>query len=138
MFTTTLNNQLSEITKLHEMLEKFGQEHHVPEHVVLSMNFALEEIITNIISYGYQDSQEHGIDLRLSVGNGSLIAEVEDDATPFNLLEAKDPDLSLPMEDRPIGGLGIHLTKKMMDELYYEHRNGKNVLRLSKKLSTEN
>ncbi len=106
----------------------------MPEHVVLSMNFALEEIITNIISYGYQDSQEHGIDLRLSVENGSLIAEVEDDATPFNLLEAKDPDLSLPMEDRPIGGLGIHLTKKMMDELHYEHRDGKNVLRLSKKL----
>lgn len=133
--STTLKNQLSEVSKLYEKLETFGQTEHIPEGVIASMNLALEEILTNIISYGYQDTQEHKISLRLTLEEESLVAEIEDDGAPFNPLDSPDPDITLPIEERPIGGLGIHLTKKMMDEITYAQHNGKNLLRLRKWLS---
>lgn len=135
-FSTTLKNHLSEVTKLHETLEEFGRTQQIPESVLSSMDLALEEILTNIISYGYQDTQEHDILLRLILEGEELIAEVVDDGKPFNPLNVPDPDVTLPIEDRPIGGLGIHLTKKMMDGIDYAQLDGKNLLRLRKKLST--
>lgn len=133
--STILKNQLSEVTKLYEKIEEFGHAQHISEGVLASMNLALEEILTNIISYGYTDTKEHEISLRLTIEEDNLIAEIEDDAAPFNPLNAPEPDITLPIEERPIGGLGIHLTKKMMDEITYAQREGKNILRLRKRLS---
>ena len=133
--SATLKNQLSEVTTLYEKIEAFGQDQHIPDNVIAAMNLALEEILTNIISYGYQDTREHEIFLRLTLEEESLVAEIEDDGAPFNPLDAPDPDVTLPIEERPIGGLGIHLTKKMMDKITYAQQNGKNVLRLRKWLS---
>ena len=130
-----LKNHLSEVTKLYEKLEAFGQAQHISESVLASMNLALEEILANIISFGYTDTEEHEISLRLILEEENLIAEIEDDAAPFNPLDAPHPDITLPIEERPIGGLGIHLTKKMMDEITYAQQDGKNILRLRKRLS---
>ena len=129
-FTTTLKNQLSEVGKLEEILEKFGRNQHIPNGILSAMNLGLEEVLTNIISYGFQDTQEHKISLRLILEKNALMAEVEDDGIPFNPLNVQGPDITLSIEDRPIGGLGIHLTKKMMDAIEYERRDGKNLLRL--------
>ena len=112
-FSATFKNHISEVTKLHSLLERFGRTHHIPEIVVSSMNLALEEIFANIISYGYQDTLEHDILLRLSLEGKELIAEVEDDGQPFNPLKAPSPNVTLPLEDRPLGGLGIHLIKQL-------------------------
>ena len=133
-FTTTLKNQLSEIVKLEKILDEFGQTQHIPDGVLSSMNLALEEILTNIIFYGYQDTQEHDISLRLTLEGKDFMAEVEDDGRPFNPLDVQGPDITLPLEDRPIGGLGIHLTKKIMDGIDYKQRDGRNLLRLRKTL----
>ena len=130
-----LKNQPSEITRLHDILLEFGRTRSIPESVVSSLNLALEEIIINIMSYGHPDTQEHDILFRVRLEGGELIAEVEDDGIPFNPLDAPNPDVTLPIDDRPIGGLGIHLTKKMVDGIAYSQRDGKNVLRLRKKLS---
>ena len=130
-----LKNQISEIAQLPRILEQFGGHQNVPETVLSSMNLALEEIITNIISYGYKDQQEHEIILRLFLESNELVAEVEDDGQPFNPLDVPDPDTNLSLEDRSIGGLGIHLTKMMMDGLEYTQWKGKNLLRLRKGLS---
>lgn len=137
-FTATLKNQLSEIVKLEKILEEFGLNQQIPDKTLLAMNLALEEILTNIISYGYQDTQEHDIFLRLTIEGKDFMAEVEDDGIPFNPLDSQDPDITLPVQDRPIGGLGIHLTKKMMDGIDYERRDGKNFLRLKKSIPNSN
>lgn len=133
--STILNNQLSEIPRLHDLLIEFGRTQSISESALSSLNLALEEIFTNIISHGFQDTQEHNILLRVMLEEGELVAEVEDDGTPFNPLDVPDPDVTRPIEDRSIGGLGIHLTKKMVDRIDYFLRDGKNVLRLRKKLS---
>ncbi|MEW6545122.1 MAG: ATP-binding protein [Nitrospirota bacterium] len=131
----TLHNRLSELERLSEAVTSFGEGHRLPEKTLYALNLALDEIVTNIISYGYDDQADHQINLRLSIGDGEVTAEVEDDGKPFNPLEAPEPDVTKPIEERQVGGLGIHLTRKLMDRLAYERRQGKNRLLLWKRVT---
>jgi len=121
-------NNLSELERLNLILAEFGERYHLPSKVLFNLNLALEEILTNIISYGYDNREEHEIIVRLSLEQGELTAEVEDDGRPFNPLEAPEQDLNKPLEERPVGGLGIHLVRKLMDELTYQRQEGRNLL----------
>jgi anti-sigma regulatory factor (Ser/Thr protein kinase) len=96
------------------------------------VSLAIEELVTNCIKYGYKDSNGHTIDFLLRVDGETLRLEVIDDGSPFNPLEAPRPDLSLPPEQRPIGGLGLHLLRELADEMRYERRDGTNRLTLIK------
>ncbi|MGH7929760.1 MAG: ATP-binding protein, partial [Candidatus Binatia bacterium] len=129
-----LTNQLSELERFSQTLTKFGQRHGLAPRVVHDLNLALEEILTNIVSYGYTDNREHEIKVRLSAQPGEVRAEVEDDGQPFNPLEAPEPDTAQSLEERTIGGLGIHLARKLMDGLEYRRRAGKNLLLMKKNL----
>ncbi len=97
----------------------------------------LDELVTNIIDYGYADFDEHPIDVSLSMDGDVLTIKVEDDAEPFNILKAPEPELDVPLEDRdrPIGGMGIHLIKNMVHGIEYVREGGKNVLTLRKDTS---
>jgi serine/threonine-protein kinase RsbW len=97
------------------------------------LNLALEEILANIISYGYSDNREHEIRVNLSVEPGKVRVDVEDDGQPFNPLEAPEADTTKPLEERTIGGLGIHLVRKLMDGLEYKRQGEKNLLTIKKK-----
>ena len=99
------------------------------------VSLAIEELVTNCIKYGYTDSSSHTIDFLLSLDEGVLRLEVIDDGNAFNPLEAPRPDLSLPPEKRPIGGLGLHLLREIADEMHYERRDGTNRLSLTKRMS---
>lgn len=99
------------------------------------VSLAIEEIVTNCIKYGYDDSDAHTIEISLSLSDGLLTMVVTDDGHPFNPLEAPPPDLSLAIEDRPIGGLGIHLLRELSDEVSYDRRDGMNRLTLTKRSS---
>ena len=92
------------------------------------------EILTNIISYGYTDSGEHEITVRLSIEPGEMRVDVEDDGKPFNPLEAPEVDTTKPLEERALGGLGVHLVRKLTDGLEYQRHEGKNLLIMKKHL----
>jgi len=128
-----LKNNLFEIERLSRIVSEFGEIYNLPPRVIFEMNLALEEILANIISYAHEDRDEHRIIIRLSLKNEVLIAEIEDDGRPFNPLEAPVPDIKKPLEDRPIGGLGIHIVRNLMDGLEYRRREGKNLLVMKKK-----
>ena len=96
---------------------------------------AIEEIVTNCIKYGYDDSDEHTILIVLSVADARLTIVVIDDGHAFDPLAEAPPDLSLALEDRQTGGLGIHLLRKLSDDISYERINGTNRLTLSKRMS---
>ncbi|UCE64463.1 MAG: ATP-binding protein, partial [Nitrospirota bacterium] len=117
MLSITLSNHLSELERLHQILCQFGKEKGLPKNVTNTVNLALEEIVTNVIEHGYEDKDEHFIRIRIFIQDGQVIAEVEDDGQPFNPLQSPDPDTSQPIEARPIGGLGIYLTRNVMDTL---------------------
>ena len=128
-----LNNKVSELERFNQTLTEFGQHHGLAPRLVHDLNLALEEILTNIISYGYTDNREHEIKVRLSVQPGEVKAEVEDDGQPFNPLEAPEPDTAQSLQERTIGGLGIHLVRKLMDNLEYKRQGDRNLLTMKKK-----
>ena len=134
VLSITLTNHLSELERLHHELWQFGVHHGLPTNVINSINLALEEIVTNVIEHGYDNQGEHSITIRCSVQDRQVISEVEDDAQPFNPLQAVAPDLSQPLENRPIGGLGIYLVRQIMDAVDYTYQDGKNWVRLKKRI----
>lgn len=127
-----LKNRLAELETLRACLEQFAETHELPPRAAFETNLALDELVTNIISYSYDDELEHEIRIDMALADGVLTLRVQDDGQPFNPLEAAPPDLDSPAEDRPIGGLGIHLVRKVMDEVRYQRDGGANVLTLTK------
>jgi anti-sigma regulatory factor (Ser/Thr protein kinase) len=123
-----LKNQLSEIERLARIVHDFGRRHQIEVQIIYTMKLALDEILTNIISYAYDDAKEHIIVIRLSLDQEKWTVEVEDDGRPFNPLNAPEPDTKQLLGERPIGGLGIHLVRKLIDELEYRRQNDRNIL----------
>lgn len=130
-----LKNRAEERPRLVEALGKFAQEHQLATTVVQASDLALEEHLTNILNYAYEDDCLHEIRVRLALDRDSLTIEVEDDGKPFNPLGRSDVDTTAPLEGRPIGGLGIHLIRKFMDDVQYRRQGEKNVLRMRKRLA---
>ena len=95
-------------------------------------NLAIEELGTNCIKYGYDDAKEHWIEVNLSVSANDVILTITDDGRPFNPLAAPDSEVTAALEERPIGGLGIHLVRKMADRMEYIREQGRNKLTLYK------
>ena len=126
-----LKNQPSEKQKVVQALDQFGREHHLPANVVQAADLALEEHLTNLMSYGLADNRDHTIQVRFSL-RPDFIIEVEDDGPPFNPLQLPPVDTTVPLEQRPIGGLGIHLMRQFMDGIEYNSEGGRNVLRMWK------
>ncbi|MCP4403740.1 MAG: ATP-binding protein [bacterium] len=127
-----LHNQLTELQRVARIVTELGQKERFPSELVHDINFVLEEIISNIILYGYEDSEPHQIELELQYNEQSLELKIQDDAQAFNPLDAPEPDIDAPLNERPIGGLGIYLTRSLMDELSYTRAQEKNVLTLKK------
>ena len=127
-------NILSELDHLQEAVESLGKSFRMSKKGIFQMNLALEEVFTNIVSYGYKDKAAHWIKITIWLQNGMLNICVEDDGIPFNPLEEEVPDLKCPIEDRRIGGLGCHLIKCFMDNVHYERVGDKNVLTMKKSL----
>ena len=115
-----------------ELLESFGVAHDWPVKLVLDINLALDEIITNTINYGYADDGVHEITVRVRVHDGIVAVDVEDDAKAFDPLSAPKPDINTSLEERAIGGLGIHIVKTLMDRVAYHYEGNRNHLRLEK------
>jgi serine/threonine-protein kinase RsbW len=128
-----LKNSRVEIQRVHQIIREFGRRHNLSAEVLNAVELTLEEHLTNIISYGFSDAVEHPITLRLALLDDEMRLEVEDDGRPFNPLEHPAPDTSIPLEAKPIGGLGIHLMRKMMDAIEYSRCEGRNILVMKKR-----
>lgn len=137
--TFTLVNDLSEIPRLAEKVEALGEQGHLTARQVYQINLVLDELLTNVMSYGYTDGQRHTIDIHLNLEPAArLTAVLSDDGRPFNPLEqAPHAVLEGELDERPIGGLGIHFVRTLMDEVHYQRRDGRNILTLAKNLDPE-
>jgi anti-sigma regulatory factor (Ser/Thr protein kinase) len=133
-FEIKVHNELSELESANLAMTEFGRQLGVPESVLHDLTLVLGELLTNIVSYGYTDAGKHEITVRFGVEAEEIGLEVEDDGKPFNPLEVPEPDTTKPLEERPIGGLGIHLVRKLTDRLEYQRHEGKNLLVMKKRL----
>jgi anti-sigma regulatory factor (Ser/Thr protein kinase) len=125
----TLRGDLLEIPRVHGIVEELARTAGLSEADLNAINVSLDEILTNIIQHGFDDTGEHCITVRVAIDEShQATVEIEDDGRPFDPLEAKDPVLDTPIEERPIGGLGIHLVKHLMDAVEYRRHEGHNLL----------
>ena len=130
-----LKNKPEEKRKVLDALEDFVCSHQLPPKVVQAADLALEEHLPNVMSYAYEDSGEHNIVVRLEADDSQFVIEVEDDGKPFDPTKVPEVDTSAPLEKRPLGGLGIHLIRRSMDEMGYERKADRNLLRMKKRLA---
>ena len=103
--------------------------------VLAEIDIAIDELFSNIAFYAYRpDTGPATVQVEVAEEPLSVLITFLDNGKPFNPLLKKDPDVTLPLHERKIGGLGIFLVKKTMDSVSYEYRDGTNILRIQKKL----
>ena len=96
---------------------------------------AMEELATNTINFGYTNNEEHLIGVELNIESDRLVVQYVDDGVYFNPLDVQEPDTSLPVEERPTGGLGILLLRKIADTMTYLRDHEKNLVTIQKIIS---
>ena len=129
--TLVLKNEIAELSRLAEAIESHGASRGWPMKWIMNTTLSLDELVTNIVSYGYRDIDEREIRVTLTEQDRALMVVLEDDGIAFNpLSEAAMPDLEASVEERRIGGLGVYFVKSLMDEVSYERRDERNRITL--------
>ena len=128
-------NDLAAIPELAARLEAFCASHAIPSRTVHRFTLALEEVLTNVIAYAFPGDGRREIDVRIAWRDGSLHATVSDDGVAFNPLTRPAPDLRAPVEQRQIGGLGIHLLRTLSETADYRRDGDRNVLTFSMRVA---
>jgi anti-sigma regulatory factor (Ser/Thr protein kinase) len=126
----------AELEKLEGFTADFALKAGLSDKDLFALQIIVEELVTNVIDYGGVPAGEHAVRVDLSAEGGELLIRLTDRGAEYNPLLREDPDTTLPAEQRPIGGLGVHFCKKLTDAQEYERRDGCNVLSLRKKLSS--
>lgn len=113
-----------------EEVERHAESQQWPDGLVFQIKLVLEELAMNVINYGNPGGTEP-IEIALATEGDNVIVKIADFGQPFDpLRDAPTPDLSLSVEERPVGGLGLYLVKTMMDEIHYRWKDGRNLLTL--------
>jgi len=135
MVKATFPAQVSYLRDAASFLEHYLNKYPIPPKVIQQLSVAMEEIFVNVSSYSYPYTPGN-VCLRLAYDKASetIMLQIIDDGIPFDPLKKPDPDTSLSVEDRPIGGLGIFMVKKTMDDVSYEYKDGQNILTLIKEV----
>ena len=124
----TVKNSHDELDYIVSTLEDMAEREQWPPELVYRVNLVVEELVLNVMDYGY-DAGIHDIEINLASEEDSLTIEIVDSGKPFDpLTEAPEPDLEASIEDRRVGGLGVYLVRTMMDQMHYKRENEKNHL----------
>jgi anti-sigma regulatory factor (Ser/Thr protein kinase) len=131
-----LKNALSELDTLYRKLEYFGKTIGLSKRCLFQVNLALDELFTNIVSYGFEKKGSYWIDIVLTHQDGTILIRVEDNGAPFDPVSKEMPEPENTLEKCRVGGLGLHIVKKMMDDIVYQRTEGKNVITMTKRISS--
>ena len=129
-----LTKNISDLTMLVTKLEKFFEENNISS-ISMPMTLILEELYTNTITHGASDGRDIFIEVNLGIDKNELVMTYKDNGIPFNVLKLPDPDLTASIENREVGGLGVHYVKTLTDSVEYDYLEKQNVLKMKKKLS---
>jgi serine/threonine-protein kinase RsbW len=128
------DNTAEGVARVTAAFDAFAEERKLSPLLIGSVQVVLDELLSNTVKAGYPAGGPGTIEATFDVADGRLHVTLTDDGIEFDPLAREDPDLAAPIEERPIGGLGIYLVKQLMDDVAYERRDGWNRLRLAKKL----
>lgn len=130
--TLCMSNDIEELNKLEPFLNGIFEREHLDMSMLPQIDLALEEAVTNIIMYAYPEGEKGTAELTVEVADGQISATLIDSGTPFNPLQQQEANLDVSLEERKIGGLGIHLIREIMDVVEYAYEDGRNVLKMKK------
>ena len=125
-----IETRLEELSRVFDAVRDFGEREDWPTETVFLIDLALEELTLNTIDHGHDDGL-HEIEIALNSEPGAITIEISDDGRPFDPLnDAPAPDVGAAIEDRPVGGLGVHLVRTLMDEMSYRREGNRNHITL--------
>ena len=131
----TLQNRPEEIPKIQSWVAKYASEQGLPAEVRRALDLALLEWVTNVVSYAHDAGGEHRIRFRFHHESDCVRVEIEDEGRPFDPLSLPPVDITRPLEERPVGGLGIHMIRNLMDTVEYRREGNRNIVTLTKRIS---
>ncbi len=126
----TIADRLEELTRLLDAVRGMLEARGVDAIVRYKTNLALEEMVTNIIKYGFDDDAEHLIDIQLGIDDGRVMVRIRDRGKPYDPLQAPEPRTDRSLRERQPGGLGVHLVRKMACHIAYRRDGQVNELTL--------
>lgn len=129
-----IENRIEELTSLAEQIDNLAEEWELSPALAMNINLVIEEAISNIIFYAFNSSDKHEIKITISLENNRFTIIITDDGISFNPVKQQQPDINLPAEERPVGGLGIFLISQIMDEMHYARQKNQNILTLIKSI----
>jgi serine/threonine-protein kinase RsbW len=129
-----IDNDIAEIARINALIDTLSRRHELSETITFHIKFALDELLTNIISYSFPDAGKHKIAVRMEIEGDAFEAEVIDDGIAFNPLDEEVPDLGQSVDERQIGGLGVHFIRTVMDRAAYRRSDGRNHFTMIKKV----
>lgn len=135
--TATITGPGEEVARVPGLLDALARQHHVDASAVADMQVALDEVLSNILKNGFADGIAHRVDIALAVDGDRLTAELEDDCGPFDPLAVPPPDFGASLQDRRVGGLGVHFVRSLMSDVSYTRIGARNRLVLTKMLARE-
>ena len=118
--------RLSRVREFAEEVEAFGQAAGLPDAKVYIVNLTLDELIANVVMYGFDGVADPKINVELTVADKKLVLVLEDNGRPFDPTQDPAPDTTSPLMERPIGGLGRYFVKRLADRLSYDFVDGRN------------
>ena len=133
----SLDNDLRELAGVASKIDRFCEARDLEPQVAYAVNLSVDEILTNTISYAYDDDETHRIEVVVRVDDGALVVVIEDDSAAFDVTAETQPELDASLSERDIGGLGLFLVHQMMDGVEYQRRDGRNVVTLTKRVAAE-
>ncbi|NIR50166.1 ATP-binding protein [candidate division KSB1 bacterium] len=129
----TFKRNLNSLEEIFDFVNEFIADYKLDDTASYTINLAVEELFTNMVKYG--QNTKNDIQIELNKENNDLVISLTDyDVEPFDITKAKDVDVGQHLGERKVGGLGIHLVKKMMDEVNYEYKNRTSKITLIKHL----
>jgi len=129
-----IGNDIAELSRVVAFLDIIEEEWTLPISLMMPLNLVLEEALTNVIFYAYEKESKYEIVFDFEKRENQREIKITDSGQPFDPTQKADPDITLSIDDRPIGGLGILLIKKIMDKVTYQRKESFNILLMTKKI----
>ncbi|MDQ0317540.1 ATP-binding protein [Amorphus orientalis] len=127
----SLDASIDAVMALQADVDAFSETHDLSPRTTYVLQLILEELLTNVVNHGYEGQPDGTVIVRLSRENELTVGEIIDSGRAFDPTGRADPDTSAPLDDRPIGGLGVHLSRTLANELTYERVDDRNVVRFT-------
>jgi len=134
VYKLNVPNRLENLALIGEFLEKSMKAHDIDDCRIYEISTAVDEAAANVILYGFPDGRQEDVEIACTVSESSITVSIKDTGGPYDPTSAPAPDLSDDIENRHVGGLGVHFMKELMDEIGYEYKDNTETLTMVKYL----